>query len=142
MNLKLFIDHWVNKIQSDGIKKFPHHFIAEQNLQSHSIPAKTLVIGQEFFGSYEIITTDGEQVYQAQDHDEAKFFVYSSRERNGKAYLPKEKAQIKMIINLYHSYLDDLLNQIKKDYKRNFPDEKDLHSVTSEIFKRLNLIRY
>jgi hypothetical protein len=142
LNHKFFIDHWVNKIQSDGIKKFPHDFINFNDLEVFSIPIKTLVIGQEFFGKYEIITTDGEQVYQAEDYDQAKFFVYSSRERNGKAYLPKEKSQIKIIVNLYNNYLDDILNQMKKDYNKNFMDSKDLHSVTSEIFKKLNLIRY
>ena len=141
MNHKFFIDHWVSKIQSDGIKKFPHDFINLKDLESFNIPIKTLVIGQEFFGNYEIITTDGEQVYHTQDYDQAKFFVYSSRDRNGKAYLPNEKSQVKIIVSLYNNYLDGILNQIKKDYNKNFLDAKELHSVTSEIFKKINLIR-
>jgi tRNA(Ser,Leu) C12 N-acetylase TAN1 len=138
----LFVNHWVDKILSTGIKKFPFHFIKEKELLPFSVPSKTLVITPEFFGNYEIITTDGDFVYQAQNYDEAKFFVYSSRERNGKAYLPKEASQIKIIVNLYNKYLDDLLDQIKKDYRKSFPEGKDFQSITGEIFKKLNLIRY
>lgn len=141
MSKKLFIENWINKIQTAGIKHFPEHFINLDLLESISIPAKTLVVGQEFFGSYEILTTEGELVYQASSYDEAKFFVYSSRERNGKAYLPKDKNTIKKLVSNYNSYLDEILNQIKKDYLKNYPDEKDIHSVLNEIFQKLNLIR-
>jgi hypothetical protein len=101
-----------------------------------------LIIGTELFGTYEIITTDGDPVYQAQSSDEAKFFVYGSKERNGKTYLPKDKSKIKTIIESYNKYLDDLIIQIKKDYQNTFPDGKNLLSVSNEIFQKLNLIRY
>lgn len=142
MNEKLFIEKWISKILSAGIKQFPLHFIDPLQLQTISIPISTLVIGQEFFGAYEIITTSGEQVYQALTYDEAKFFVYSSKGRNGKAYLPKDKSLIKISVDSYNGYLDNLLEQIKKDYKNNFLDGKYLLTVSNEIFQKLNLIRY
>lgn len=142
MNEKLFIESWLNKIQSSGIKQFPLHFIDLPLLHDISIPKKTLVIGQEFFGAYEIITTDGEFVYHAANYDEAKFIVYSSKERNGITYLPKDKSKIKTLVDSYNNYLDDLLNQIKKDYKKSFQDGKNVHLVSNEIFQKLNLIRY
>lgn len=142
MNEKSFIENWVSNVLSSGIKEFPLHFIIELQLDIISIPIKTLVIGQEFFGAYEIITTDGESVYQATSYDEAKFIVYSSKERNGKAYIPKDKSVIKSILDSYNNYLDDLLNRIKKDYKKNFHDGKNMHAVSNEIFQKLNLIRY
>lgn len=142
MNEKLFIENWISKVQSAGIKQFPLHFIDETQLDIISIPIKTLVIGQEFFGAYEIITTDGESVYQASNYDEAKFIVYSSKARNGLTYIPKDKSQIKSLVDSYNNYIDDLLNQIKKDYKKNFPDGKNVHAVSNEIFQKLNLIRY
>lgn len=142
MNEKAFIEGWLSKIQFTGIKQFPLHFIAKTQLDIISIPIKTLVIGQEFFGAYEIITTDGESVYQASNYDEAKFIVYSSKARNGLTYIPKDKSQIKSLVDSYNNYIDDLLNQIKKDYKKNFPDGKNIHAVSNEIFQKLNLIRY
>lgn len=142
MNEKLFIQNWIDRIHKDGIKKFPQDFIDESLLESISIPIKTIVMGQEFFGSFEIITTKGELVYQASTIDEAKFFLYSAKERNGNAYLPKDRSKIKSTLESYNSILDDLIDQIKKDYKKNFPDGKNLLTITNEIFQKLNLIRY
>jgi len=142
LNEKLFIESWLNKIQSSGIKQFPLHFIDLSLLNAISIPKKTLVIGQEFFGAYEIITTDGESVYHAVNYEEAKFIVSSSKERNGITYLPKDKSKIKTLVDSYNNYLDNLLNQIKKDYKKSFQDGKNVHLVSNEIFQKLNLIRY
>lgn len=142
MNEELFIENWISKVQSSGIRQFPLHFIDESQLDIVSIPIKTLVIGQEFFGAYEIITTDGESVYHASNYDEAKFIVYSSKERNGKTFIPKDKSIIKSLVDSYNNYLDDLLAQIKNDYKKNFKDGKNVNAVSNEIFKKLNLIRY
>ena len=142
MNEKIFIDDCVSKILSEGIKQFPLHFIDESQLDLISIPKKTLVIGQEFFGAYEIITTGGESIYQAANYDEAKFIVYSSRQRNGKTFLPKDKSKIKPLVDAYNNYLDSTLEQIKKDYKTNFPDGRNLLAVSNEIFQKLNLLRY
>ena len=142
MNENLFIENWLIKVQSSGIRKFPHHFIDESQLDNISIPIKTLVIGQEFFGAYEIITTDGESVYHASNYDEARFIVYSSKERNGKTFIPKDRSIIKSFVDSYNNYLDDLLAQIKNDHKKNFQDGKNVHAVSNEIFKKLNLIRY
>ena len=142
MNEEFFIESWLSKIQSSGIRQFPLDFIDESQLKNISIPVKTLVIGQEFFGAYEIITTDGQSVYHASNYDEAKFIVYSSKERNGKTYIPKDISMIKTLVDSYNNYLDDILTQIKNDYKKNFKDGKNVNAVSNEIFKKLNLIRY
>ena len=142
MNEKYFVENWINKVHSSGIKQFPLHFIDEFQIDIIPIPVKTLMIGQEFFGTFEIITTDGESIYQTSDYAEAKFFVYSSKERNGKAYLPKDKSKIKSLLNTYNHYLDELLNQIKLDYIQYFPEGKNLQAISNEIFKKLNIIRY
>ncbi len=142
MNEIIFIENWITKVQLAGIKQFPLHFIDSSQIETILIPVKTLLIGSEFFGAYEIITTDGESVYQASNYAEAKFFIYSSKERNGKAYLPKDKTMIKNLVDIYNNYLDDLLNQIKIDYKKYFPEGKSLQVISNEIFQKLNLIRY
>ena len=142
MNEKYFVENWISKIHSSGIKQFPFDFIDESQLDIILIPVKTLLVGQEFFGAYDVITTDGQPIYHASNVDEAKFFVYSSKERNGKAYLPKDKSKIKNLLNTYNHYLDELLNQIKLDYKKYFPEGKNLQAISNEIFKKINVIRY
>lgn len=142
MNEKLFVENWLNKVQAAGIKHFPQHFIDQAQLETINIPIKTLVIGKEFFGIYEIITTEGESIYQAENYYEAIFFVYASKERNGNTFLPKDRSLIKTTVESYNNYLDDLINQIKKEYKKVFPEGKNLHLVSNEIFQKLNLIRY
>lgn len=142
MNEKLFINDWVNRCTSEGIKNFPVDFINESDLEKKTVPAKTLIIGQEFFEAYEIITTEGESVYQARNYDEAKFIVYSARNRSGFFYLPKDLSQLKPILKLYDEYLDSLLTKMLTDCKKTFPGENNFHSISNEIFRILNLIRY
>lgn len=142
MNETLFVKNWIDKILSEGIKNFPLDFIDKDALTPISIPLKTLVIGNDFFGSVEVITTTGEQVYQAASHNEAKFIVYASKERNGLTYLPADKTKIPQCVELYDAYLDELLTKIKKDYTKTFPDGKNLLSLSNQIFQKLNLIRY
>lgn len=142
MNEKLFVGNWVKKCMSEGIKNFPVDFADESYLERKSAPAKTLIIGQEFFGAYEIITTGGESVFQAKNYDEAKFVVYSARNRSGFYYLPKDLSQLKPLLKQYDEYLDSILSEILVDYKKTFPGEKNFHSLSNEIFRILNLIRY
>lgn len=142
MNKKSFIDDWIIKIESEGVKDFPIQFIDNNQLDIFLIPYKTLILGSEFFGNFEVLTTDGELIYQASSIDEAKFFIYSSRKRDGKAYLPKNKSLIKNLVNEYHQYLDDLLNKIQKNFKVIFLNDKDAHIIANQIFQKLNLIRY
>jgi len=139
---KEFIDKTIAKIQTSGLKKFPSDFYDPAHLLKISIPAKTLMLGKEFFGTYEIITTDGTSVYQADTLNEARFFIYSSANRNGITYLPEDKTIINRIIEEYHYYLDNLIALLISEYKKAFPEGKDLLSVSNKIFQKLNIIRY
>lgn len=142
MNEKDFIENTFTKILSSNLRKFPTDFLKQDLLINIPVPVKTLVLGNEFFGKFEIITTDGEQVYQADTLNEAKFFIYSSAERNGSAYLPKDKNRINKAIEDYHKYIDDIIRMIKSEYKKAFPDGNDILSVSNKIFQKLNIIRY
>lgn len=142
MNEKDFIENTFTKILSSNLRKFPADFLEQDLLINIPVPVKTLVLGNEFFGKFEIITTDGEQVYQADTLNEAKFFIYSSAKRNGSAYLPKDKNRINKAIEDYHKYLDDIIRMIKSEYKKAFPDGNDILSVSNKIFQKLNIIRY
>ena len=142
MNEKEFIEKIYNKLLTSDLRKFPADFLELSLLVKISIPVKTLVLGNEFFGKFEILTTDGEQVYQADTLNEAKFFIYSSAERNGLAYLPDDKSLINKTIEEYHQYLDNIIRLIRSEYKKAFPDGKDILSVSNKIFQKLNIVRY
>lgn len=142
MNEIEFIEQCFKKIQSFDLRKFPSDFLDPALLKKISVPVKTLVLGNEFFGKYEIITTDGVQVYQAGTLNEAKFFIYSSSERNGTAYLPIDEKLINKTIEEYHKYLDNIIKVIRSEYKKAFPDGKNILSVSNKIFQKLNIIRY
>lgn len=142
MNEKEFIDNIISQIQASEIRKFPFDFLDSTYLLKISIPVKTLVLGNEFFGAYEIITTEGEQVFQAATLNEAKFFIYSSADRNGSAYLPKDKTMINRIIEEYHEYLDNIIRMIRSEYKKAFPEGRDILTVSNKVFQKLNIIRY
>ncbi len=142
MSEKEFIEKIFNKIHSSDLRKFPADFLDITLLKKIPVPVKTLVLGNEFFGKYEIITTDGLQVYQADTLNEAKFFIYSSAERNGSAYLPEDKSLINKIIEEYHQYLDNIIKVIRSEYKKTFPEGKDILTISNKIFQKLNIIRY
>jgi len=142
LNEKEFIEKIYNKILTSDLRKFPADFLDPNLLIKISVPVKTLVLGNEFFGKYEIITTEGSQVYQADTVNEAKFFIYSSAERNGSAYLPEDKSLINKTIEEYHQYLDNIIRLIRSEYKKAFPDGKDILSISNQIFQKLSIVRY
>ncbi len=142
MSEKEFITNWAAKLWSDSLKKFPADFISSSNGRTIELPGKALVIGEQFFGAFEILTIDGNAVYQASDHDEAKFIIYANREKVRSVSLPGSAAEIKEANNKYENYLDGLIRIIEKDYKIYFPGMKNSNGVVNEIFRALNLIRY
>lgn len=141
MTEKEFVLNWTAKLRSDSIKNFPSDFNESQNCRHLQLPGKALVIGEEFFGSYEIITTDGSCVYQAPSYDEAKFIVYSNREKIPGVDIPENPKEIKAANTKYENYLDSLIRTIEADHKKKFPDIPGATSI-NEIFRALNLTRY
>lgn len=124
-----------------GLKNFPIDFIRTKELTEISVPEKVLVLGKEFFGSYEVSSATGDFVLTFSNEYEAKYIVYASRNRKSKIYLAKELTFIKRSVDDYENYLDSLLLDIKKDYEKKINNGKNLGSVSNEIFKKLNLTR-
>lgn len=124
-----------------GIKNFPIDFLQTKELTEIGVPDKVLVLGKEFFGSYEVSSATGDFVLTFSNEFEAKYIVYASRNRKSKIYLPRELTLIKRSVDDYEKYLDSLLIDIKKDYDKKINNGKNLSSVSNEIFKKLNLIR-
>jgi len=142
MNGKEFISSWVSKLASDGIKIFPADFISlDNNYTEFRLPGKTLLIGEEFFGKYEIITADGNSVLHANNYMQAKFILYANRNTPELLLIPSDEAELKKAIQMYESYLDSIIKDIEIDYKKTFPEEKNSKSIVNEIFRQLNLVR-
>ena len=142
MTEKEFILKLSKEIISEGLKNFPSDFISFENEIEIKLPGKALIIGKEFFGKYEIITTDGSSIYNADDYYQAKFIVYSNRKQPKSIFIPEDSKIIKEAVTGFESYLDSLIKKIETSYKENFSNGKNAKEAVNEIFKVLNLIRY
>ena len=141
MSEKDFIFSKSRELYLNGIKNFPVDFINSKNTKIIEVPEKELVLGKEFFGSYEVSTIAGDFVLTFSDALQAKYIVYASKNRTNKIKIPKELNNIKSTVESYEKYLDQLLQEIKKDYLARFSNGKNFTSVSNEIFKKLNLTR-
>lgn len=136
-----FIFSKSKELQLTGIKEFPVDFIDKKNLSEKEVPDKVLVLGKEFFGSYEVTSATGDFVLTLTDESEAKYIVYASRNRKNKIKIPRDQESIKKSVDEYEKYLDDMLLNIRNDYLKKFNNGKNFTSVSNEIFKKMNLTR-
>jgi hypothetical protein len=142
MNEREFINFWVSKLASNGIKKFPSDFVTlNENVIEFRLPGKTLLIGEEFFGKYEILTTDGSSVLHAENYFQAKGLIYSNRTTPGIVFLPADDVYLKKAVQSYELYLDSIIKEIENNYKKSLPEDGNSKNVVNEIFKQLNLVR-
>ena len=139
---KEFVSQYIKKQSESIAKKFPDDFITPTSVKRLEIPQKTLVLSDEFFGQYEILTTEGIPVFQAENIYMAKYVIYTSKDRRGSFTIPTDNNEIRTAVESYEKYLDSILMDIKESFKKNFPDSPNINSVSSEIFTKLNLIRY
>ena len=139
---KEFISKWTVSLSENGIKTFPEDFLGNMTTEEIKLPGKTLVIGEELFGNYEILTVDGTAVLQAESQYKAKYIVYSSRKKNTSVKIPVKFEDIKTSVAKYENYLDSIIREIEADYKKFFPGEKRSNDLTNEIFRVLSLNRY
>jgi len=124
------------------LKNFPDDFLGTDSVNSMAMPGKTLVIGGSFFGSLEILTTDGTLFTNADSNIIAKYIIYSNRNRPPKINIPKNEIDTKNAVDKYENYLDNIIKQIEADYKKTFPGGKDSALLINNIFKILNLTRH
>ena len=141
MSEKDFIFSKSKDISLSGLKSFPIDFSNSKNLTTIEVPEKVLLLGKEFFGSYEVSSATGDFVLTFNNEFEAKYVVYASQNRKNKIKIPSDLIAIKKTVEDYEKYLDQILQEIKKDYLKKFSNEKNLTSVANEIFKKLNLTR-
>ena len=142
MSEKEFISNWTARLYSEGIKSFPYDFIKFNEHKEIRLPGKTLVIGEELFGSYEILTVEGIAVLHAESYTQAKFILYANRNRPEIMHIPAVEEELKSAVSKYEEYLDSIIRNIESDYKENFPDDKNFNAAVNEIFRIMNLNRY
>jgi hypothetical protein len=141
LNEKEFITSQSKKIKSEGIRIFPENFCDLSDTKKINLPEENLVLGKDFFGSYEITTTNGESVLNVEDQSEAKFIVYSSKKRTKQIEIPKDSKLITESVKKYESYLDELLIKIRNNCQKENLEVKNIGIISGEIFKKLNLTR-
>jgi len=139
---KEFISKWTDSLSNSGIRKFPDDFLTDGEFENIKLPGKQLVIGEEFFGNFEVLTIDGAAFLQADSQSKAKYIVYSSRNKITELKIPKSPDEMKSIVSKYENYLDSIIKDIESDYKKTFPGEKRSNAMVNEIFRVLNLNRY
>ena len=65
MDEKEFIQSWVLKLKEEKFKSFPDDFTIDTEYETILLPEKRILIGQEFFGEYEIIDAEGKEILRA-----------------------------------------------------------------------------
>ena len=140
MTLKEFIGKKVKELSSKG-KSFPDDFIIPCKMTSLTLPDETLIIGNEFFGSFEILTSKGTTYELTNSMIKAKYIVYAGKHRNETIQIPREENDIEIVVKNYEKYLDGLLKQIESDYQTKFPEGDEIQIASNEIFRKLHLYR-
>lgn len=142
MTEREFIYQFTTSIRAEGLKTFPHKFITNGEKRELKLPGKILVLGEQFFGKQEIITVDGTSVMHADNYSEAKYIVYAGKSKPASIKIPIIEKEIKFSVAAYEKYLDTIVRRAETEFKKKFPDSKNLNSAINEIFRILNLVRY
>lgn len=141
MDEKNFRLHWIKTLNNESIKIFPNDFLASCELENYALPGKGLLIGNEFFGEFELIDADGKEILRVDSYDKAKFIIYSNRSKPRVITVPINISVIKEMNLKYEAYLDSIIKRIEHDYQKHFPGSKNYTDLLNQIFKHLNLIR-
>ncbi|MBN1301619.1 MAG: hypothetical protein JW995_10430 [Melioribacteraceae bacterium] len=142
MTQKEFEKKWMSLIENELIKKFPDEFIGLANTTEIIMPPVALVMGSEFFGSYEIVDSSGKLYFNTDSYYKAKYILYSTRGKPEKILQPNDENKIVSSVKEYERLLDSILKEIERDYKKVFPGEHNFVKVSNRIFSALNLHRY
>ena len=140
MTLKEFTAGMIKTLTAGGIKIFPDDFLSSIKTTPLNLPAESLIIGNEFFGSYEVMTASGNIFCHTDTLIRAKYIVYAGR-KNKDCHIPEDEKEIEATVRNYEKYLDDIMRKISGEYKIQIPEGKETTSAVKDVFRILNLIR-
>ena len=141
MDEKNFISNWIQTLNAESIKNFPEDFAITSQCKIYSLPGKSLLIGKEFFGEYELINAEGSEVLKVESYDKAKFFIYANRNKPKVLSIPIDDLIIRDMTTKYENYLDLIVKRIDQDYRKKFQAAKNFTEIINQIFNHLNLVR-
>ena len=140
MNEKDFINSWIEKIESN-FQKFPNDYVSDIETENYDMPGKTIALGSELFGQFELVDLDGNPVLQTDDYNFIKYLLYSNRLKPTAIPKPKNNSEIANVVKEYEIQLDSIMKEIKSDLAKLLPTS-DFLRITNQIFSALNLQRY
>ncbi len=141
MTSKEFITKTVKQISAGGVRIFPDDFPTAGKTVPVKLPPQTLILGSEFFGSREVLTTGGSLFCHAESLARAKYLVYAAARKNSEISIPVKDEDIESVVKKYEKYLDGILKETEKEYRSLFPEDRDVSPVVNEVFRLLNLKR-
>ena len=142
MTQKEFLQEWVNSIKGKLLKSFPKEFVRDYPTKEILLPSKTLILGPELFGAYELLDITNNLIMNASSIIEAKYILYANRKKPSKIIIPLEEEKVKAVVKEYEFHLDSILKEVEKDFKLKFPDSQKFLDISSHLFQTLNIQRY
>ena len=142
MTLKDFEKKWFTNIKAGLLMNFPSDFIVEKECEEIKMPGRSLIIGPELFGSYELLDIDGQSRFQTDSLHRAKYILYANRLKPDKILIPKSHDLIQKSVRSYEKHLDNILKEMQVDYNATFKDPDRFLSVSKNVFNSLMLRRY
>ncbi len=142
MTEKEFVKVWVDKFREEIEREFPDDFIPCNDCESFENNGKRLLLGAEFFGSFELIDANHNSVLTLPTLEEAKYFIYASRQKPDIIRVPKSKEQIINAVKAYDEYLDNFLHLVLEDFQGKFSDSSAFNKIAAKIFLSLDLQRF
>lgn len=142
MTLKDFEKKWFINIKDGLLMNFPADFIDEKECDEIKMPGRSLIIGPELFGSYELLDIDGQSHFQTDSLHRAKYILYANRLKPVKILIPKSNDSIQKSVRSYEKHLDSILKEMQVDYNAIFKDPDKFLSVSKNVFNSLMLRRF
>ncbi|MGK9369209.1 hypothetical protein ACSSWA_09910 [Melioribacter sp. Ez-97] len=140
MNEKEFIAVRIEQLKQ-SMRYFPIDFITEVDTELLEMPRCNLLMAPPLFDTFELVDEKGNVHFHTDNVYKAKYIIYANSKKPNTIVIPKNTDEIELAVKQYEAYLDSLLREIERDYKKEFPESKNHAAVTNRIFNSLNLIR-